>query len=174
MKKVRITVTRQSDDPSEGLRIASQVRRDLWAHSPVEVSPDSKAHATRRDPNGRAFFEFATNHFDEVERVIRDFGHGASVQLNIIEDAAAETCVRCKQPVGVMPPTVCPHCNFREISACPHCNHEISRLAYTKFAGDVFRCPQCDHFVRLRFHEPLQDSDGELCEPLVIVEKAQG
>ena len=53
--------------------LAARVRRDLWAHSPVEIDPDSPRHGTHRDEQKNAFFEFATDRFQEVQRVLHEF-----------------------------------------------------------------------------------------------------
>ena len=41
MKRVRVTVRHNPKDPADDLRWAARLRRDLWAHSPVEIDPDS-------------------------------------------------------------------------------------------------------------------------------------
>jgi len=56
---MRVTIKAQDDRASE-LRTAADVRRDLWAHSPVEIDPDHPLHGTHRDEEGRAYFELAT------------------------------------------------------------------------------------------------------------------
>ena len=65
MQRVRVTVKHNPDDPIDDLRWAARVRRDLWAHSPVEIDPDSPRHGTHRDEQKNAFFEFATDRFPE-------------------------------------------------------------------------------------------------------------
>src|SRR5437870_4020576 len=75
MQRVRVTVRHNPDDPTDDLRRAARVRQDLWAHSPVEVNPGSPRHATHRDGDRNAYFEFATDHLPEVERVLREYGH---------------------------------------------------------------------------------------------------
>src|SRR5258708_33917175 len=74
MKSVRLTI-RHNPEGTEDLRYAAQVRRDLWAHSPVEVIPDCPAHQTHRDAEGNAYFEFATDYFPEVDRTLEKNGH---------------------------------------------------------------------------------------------------
>jgi hypothetical protein len=46
--RIRIT-TRPTGDRTNDLRVASSVRRDLWAPSPVEIDPDNPLHGTHRD-----------------------------------------------------------------------------------------------------------------------------
>ena len=70
MKKIRITIHHNQNDPTNDLRIAAAVRRDLWAHSPVEVDPDGRVHGTHRDAESNAYFEFVTNYPEEVSRVL--------------------------------------------------------------------------------------------------------
>jgi hypothetical protein len=41
MQRIRITIPHTPVDPTDDLRCAADVRRDLWAHSPVEIDPDS-------------------------------------------------------------------------------------------------------------------------------------
>jgi hypothetical protein len=36
--------------------------------------------------------------------------------------------------------------------------------------GEVFRCPECQNRVRLRFNSPMFAHDGTYNEPLVVVE----
>jgi hypothetical protein len=73
--RIRIEVHRH-DDPTRDLEIAGSLRRDLWAHSPVEFDPDDPAVATKRDAEtGRAYFEFDTEFPDEVDRVIDRFAY---------------------------------------------------------------------------------------------------
>lgn len=56
MYRIRITFVKNPDNPSEDLRHAARVRRDLWAHSPLEIDPDSPIHGTHRDADGSAYF----------------------------------------------------------------------------------------------------------------------
>jgi len=63
--RMRVTINAQDDRASE-LRTAADVRRDLWAHSPVEVDLDHPLRGTHRDEDGRAYFEFATEFPGEV------------------------------------------------------------------------------------------------------------
>jgi len=173
MKRVRITVAHDPQDPAEDLRRAALARRDLWAHSPVEIDPDSPLHGTHRDNDRNAYFEFATSHYPEVQRVLRECGHeDRGVTAVVVEDSVGTECVSC----GNVSPDYflkCPTCGFRDIEPCPFCNNEIPRLAYTPEAGDLFKCPQCGHRVRLRFNEPLFDSEGHYTEPLVCVSPAE-
>ena len=60
MPRIRLTIRHNPNDPADDLRYAARVRRDLWAHSPVEIDPDSRVHGTHRDAGRNAYFEFAT------------------------------------------------------------------------------------------------------------------
>jgi hypothetical protein len=172
MRKYRIVAKPDANDPVGDLCRLSKIRRDLYAHSPVEVDPDSPAHATQRDQQKRAYFEFATDFPGEVERVLRDYGHHPFIDLEEVAGAAGEPCLNCGYtPVGSLP-TVCPNCRFRDISACPHCQEEIPRHDYERVAGDLFRCPRCRTYVRLRLNEPLRTTTGDYQQPMVLVEEA--
>ena len=174
MKKIRITVQHNPDDPVDDLRIAARVRRDLWAHSTVEVSPDSPKHGTHRDADRNAYFEFATNYPDEVQQVLDKYRYAHRVRAAIVTDEVGPECVNCGNISGAVLPTVCPTCQFRDISACPYCHHEVARQSYSPVCSNIFKCPMCGHRVRLRMRDPLFDSKGHYNEPLVIVEKVEG
>jgi hypothetical protein len=170
--RVRITVRHNPEDPADDLRIAARVRRDLWAHSPAEVDPGSPIHGTHRDSERNAYFEFATNHLDEVKRVLREYGYGDRVAQAVVEEADGAECLSC----GNISPelvTVCPTCGFRDVSPCPYCNSEIPRLEYLSIAGELFKCPKCAHRVRLQVADPLFDAQGHYNQPLVRVVPAE-
>jgi len=152
--------------------VAALVRRDLWAHSPVEIDPDSPAHGTHRDAERNAYFEFATDRFEEVGRVLQEYGHSDRTTVTIIQDGSGAECVNC----GNISPelvTKCPTCDFRDIDPCPYCNNEVPRLAYLPVSGDLFTCPMCHRRVRLQFNDPLFDADGHYNQPLVRVVPAE-
>src|SRR5687767_6276313 len=54
--RIRLTVRHNADDPTDDLKQTAKLRRDLWAHSPVEVDPDNPAYQTRRDSDRNAYF----------------------------------------------------------------------------------------------------------------------
>ena len=172
MQRVRVTVKHNPVDPADDLRWAARVRRDLWAHSPVEIDPDSPRHGTHRDEQKNAFFEFATDRLQEVQRVLQEYGYTERAQATVVQDEQGTECVNC----GNITPelvTVCPNCRFRDIAPCPHCNHEIPRLEYTPISGDLFKCPMCHKRVRLQFQDPLFDGDGYYKQPLILVVPAE-
>jgi hypothetical protein len=172
MQRVRVTVKHNPVDTADDLRWAARVRRDLWAHSPVEIDPDSPRHGTHRDEEKNAFFEFATDRLQEVRRVLEEYGYKERAQATVVQDEEGTECVNC----GDITPklvTVCPTCNFRDIAPCPHCNHEIPRLEYTPVSGDLFKCPMCHKRVRLRFQDPLFDGKGYYKQPLILVVPAE-
>ena len=118
MQCVRVTVKHNSVDPADDLRWAARLRRDLWAHSPVEIDPDSPRHGTHRDEQKNAFFEFATDRLPEVRRVLQEYGYTARVEATVVQDEKGTECVNC----GNITPrlvTVCPSCQFRDIPALP-------------------------------------------------------
>lgn len=172
MLRVRVTVKHNPDDPADDLRWAARLRRDLWAHSPVEIDPDSPRHGTHRDEYKNAFFEFATDRLSEVERVLKEFGHADRAKAVVVQEESGTECVNC----GNITPTlvaVCPTCNFRDIAACPYCKTEVPRLEYTPVAGDLFKCPMCHKRVRLQFQDSPFDGNGHYKQPLVLVVPAQ-
>ena len=172
MQRVRVTIQHNCEDPADDLRLAARFRRDLWSHSPVEIDPDSPLHGTRRDADRNAYFEFATDHLSEVERVLTEYGYQGRARVAVVVDAQGTECVDC----GYISPdlaTVCPNCGFRDIDPCPYCNEEVARLAYLSLGGDVFRCPACQRRVRFEFHEPLFDANGRYNQPLVRVSPAE-
>jgi DNA-directed RNA polymerase subunit RPC12/RpoP len=173
LKRVRITIHHDPDHPSEDLRRAVRVRRDLWAHSSVEIDPDGRDHGTHRDEHGNAYFQFVTDRLDEVERVLNEYGHADYAKFQFMEDlGSGAECVSCGNisPENV---TQCPNCGFRDIDPCPYCNHEIGRLVYLPKGGDLFKCPNCHHRVRLSFTDPLFDANGHYSQPLVRVVPAE-
>jgi hypothetical protein len=172
MQRVRVTVKHNPVDPVDDLRWAARVRRDLWAHSPVEIDPDSPRHGTHRDEHRNAFFEFATDRLQEVRRVLQEYGHAERAQATVVQDEKGTECVSC----GNITPNlvaVCPTCHFRDIASCPYCNQEIPRLEYTPIAGDLFKCPKCHKRVRLQFQDPLLNGEGHYKQPLVFVVPAE-
>lgn len=171
--RIRITV-RPTGDRTSDLRVAAVVRRDLWAHSPVEIDPNNPLHGTHRDEQERAFFEFSTRYPDEVRRVLREYGHDECVEIQEVRGPVGQACQNCGNVVGPVLPTVCPNCHFRDISACPVCLHEVPRQSYTGMGGNLFRCPHCRSRVRLRFNEPMFLADGTYNQPLVVVEQTEG
>ncbi len=173
MQRIRLTIRHNPDDPSDDLRHAARVRTDLWAHSPVEIDPDSRIHGTHRDPEHNAYFEFATEMLDEVKRVLGEYGHSERVTLTIVQDLAGEACQNCGNIAGPVLPTVCPTCHHRDIDPCPNCGEEVPRQEYERISGDLFRCPRCQRHVRLRINPHVWGTDGMLNEPVVVTEAAQ-
>jgi hypothetical protein len=172
MQRVRVTVKHNPDDPADDLRWAARVRRDLWAHSPVEIDPDNPRHGTHRDAQKNAFFEFATDWFGEVQRVLGEYGYTGRAEATVVQEGKGTECVNC----GNITPelvTVCPTCEFRDIAPCPYCHREIPRLEYTLISGDLFKCPICHKRVRLQFQDPLFNGQGDYKQPLVLVVPAE-
>lgn len=170
LRRIRLTVRHNPDDPSDDFKQIAKLRHDLWAHSPVEVDPDSPANQTRRDPNRNASFEFATEFPDEVRRVLRQYGFEDRVTMEDLGEVGL-VCTRCGYLSGFV--TECPNCKQRDIGPCPHCHQEIARERYEPVAGDLFVCPNCRRRVRLEFNE-LNGSDRPVSEPVVLVKDAQG
>jgi hypothetical protein len=172
MQRVRVTVNHNAADPADDLRCAARLRRDLWAHSPVEIDPDSPTHGTHRDSGRNAYFEFATDLLPEVERILKEYGYAARARVEVVANGDGSECVNC----GNISPhlvTVCPNCSFRDIDPCPYCNREVARLSYSPVHADVFKCPACHRRVRFRFHDPLVNTRGRYNQPLVRVSPAE-
>src|SRR5437016_3220855 len=109
MQRVRVTVKHNPADPADDLRWAARVRRDLWAHSPVEIDPDSPRHGTHRDEEKNAYFEFATDRFEEVRRVLQAYGYADRAQATVVQDEKGTECVNCGNITPALV-TVCPTC----------------------------------------------------------------
>ncbi|MGC1720155.1 MAG: hypothetical protein WA746_14300 [Isosphaeraceae bacterium] len=169
--RMRVTIKAQGDRASE-LTTATDVRRDLWAHSPVEIDPDHPLRGTHRDEDGRAYFELATEFPREVHRVIEEHKYTGKVELTETPALPGEACANCGNVASPVRPTVCPNCQFRDITPCPFCSEEVSRQSYIRISGDLFRCPRCKNRVRLRYNNPMFLPDGSYNQPLVVVEEA--
>ena len=170
MPRIRITIPRNPDD----LRYAARVRRDLWAHAPVELDPDNRVHGTNRDGQRNAYFEFATEMLPEVERVLQENGHSNRVSLSVVDEDVREACQNCGSRAAPVLPTVCPTCGHRDIDPCPSCQAEVPRQEYVWISGDLFRCPRCNHHLRLQINPDLLKKDGTLNEPVVVTEYVKG
>jgi DNA-directed RNA polymerase subunit RPC12/RpoP len=168
---MRITIN-GSGDRANDLRIAADLRRDLWAHSPVEVDPDNPLHGTHRDADGRAYIEFSTRYPDEVRRILREHGYENRVRLVEMHEPVGPACQNCGNIAGPVLPTVCPNCGFRDVSPCPACGNEVPRQHYTPLGGDLFRCPNCRSRVRFRFNSPMFLADGDYNQPLIVIDEA--
>ena len=138
MPRIRLTIRHNPNDPADDLRYAARVRRDLWAHSPVEIDPDSRVHGTHRDAGRNAYFEFATEMPDEVARVLREYGHNDRVTLSSVQVPAGEACQNCGNIAGPVLPTVCPTCHHRDIDPCPNCDEEVPRQEYERSPATSF------------------------------------
>src|SRR6266550_1046124 len=95
MQRVRLTVRHNPKDPADDLRWVARLRRDLWAHSPVEIDPDSQAHETHRDNARNAYFEFATDHLPEVQRVVQEYGYADRATVDVVAEGNGTECVNC-------------------------------------------------------------------------------
>lgn len=173
MPRIRLTVQHNPGDPTDDLRYAARLRADLWAHSPVEIDPDSRVHGTHRDADRNTYFEFATGMLDEVERVLIEHGYKDRVTLTVAHDPPGEACQNCGNVAGPVLPAVCPACKHRDIDCCPNCGEDVPRQEYDRIAGDVFRCPHCKRRVRLRLNPSIWRNDGTLNQPVVVTEDAQ-
>ena len=165
------TTVKKLDNPTDDLRVAADVRRILWAHAPLEVDPNNPLHRIHRDTEKRAYFEFSTNSPDEVLQVLQDYHVADHVELTETHEVVGEACQNCGNIAGSVLPTVCPNCYFRDISPCPSCGQEIPRKKYISLGRRLYRCPNCQTRVRMRFNEPMFLPDGDYNQPLVVVEE---
>jgi len=170
VRRVRLTVRHNPNDPADDLKQIAKLRHDLWAHSPVEVDPGSPASQTQRDTERNAYFEFATEFPDEVRRVLHQYRYEDRVTIEDLGEVGL-VCTRCGWLSGFV--TECPNCKQRDIGPCPNCRLEIPRERYEPIGGDLFVCPNCRRRVRLSFNE-LDNSDRSVNEPVVLVNDAQG
>jgi hypothetical protein len=168
---MRLTV-KQSVTRADDLRLAANVRQNLWAHAAVEMDPDNPLHGTHRDEQGRAYFEFSTASSEDVRRILQEQPYAEQIELTEAHETVGEACENCGNIAGPVLPTVCPNCHFRDISPCPNCRQEIPRQCYPRVQGALFQCPHCGQRVRLRFNEPMFHPDGSYNQPLVVVEVA--
>ena len=138
MTKVRITIKHNPTDSADDLRIAARVRRDLGPARPSRLSLTvlHTGHTEIRIRN--AYFEFATNYPDEVQKVIDAFGYAPRAGVSIVTEGSGPECTNCGHIAGPVLPTICPTCGFRDISACPYCHQEIARQDYIPMSGDMF------------------------------------
>lgn len=169
--RMRVTI-KPKEDRASALRTAAEVRWELWRHAPVEVDPDHPLHGIHRDRDGRAYFEFATGFPEQVRQFVKNHGYSDTLELTESPELPGDECANCGNVAGLVLPTVCPSCEFRDISPCPVCGNEIARTLYTRISGDLFRCPHCKNRVRLRFISPMVLPDGSYNQPLVVVEEA--
>jgi hypothetical protein len=169
--RIRISI-KDRRNRADDLRVAAEVRRALWAHSPLEVDPDKPLHGTHRNEAGRAYFEFSTKDRALVDKVLQQQNLAGLVDVAEVNEPLGEACQNCGNIAGPTLPPVCPNCGFRDVSECPVCHHEIPRQDYIRLSATLFRCPNCRNRVRLRFNEPMFLSDGTYNQPLVVVQEA--
>ena len=158
-------------DPTEELRYAARVRRDLRAHSPVDVDPDDPRNATYRNAERQPYFELVTDMPQEVKRVIEQYGHSQRVRVTEVDEERGPECLNCGNVAGPVLPTVCPNCQMREISPCPYCGQEVPRQHYIPVSGDLFICPQCRSRVRVQTNPESFAEDGSYSPPLFLVKR---
>ncbi len=169
--RMRATVRATGDRVGE-MQTATNLRRDLWAHSPVEVDPDHPLYGANRDERGRVYIEFATAYPDEARRVVNEYHYADKVDLIETTALLGEECINCGNVAGPVQPAICPNCGFQDISPCPICEENVPRQRYSRIDRDLFRCPHCKNRVRLRYNSPMVLPDGNFNQPLVVVEEA--
>jgi len=173
--RMRVTVA-SSDDRKADLRIASAAKRQLSERAPIWEDPDHPLQGIHRDSNKRFYFEFATEDPKAVRQVVGEFPFAARLSVSEDPPLPGEGCQNCGNIAGPILPSVCPNCDFRDISPCPNANcsrHEVPRREYVRVVANVFRCPACGTHVRLRFNEPMFRADGTFNPPLVLVDTVE-
>ncbi len=169
--RMRITVKPANDRVGE-MQTASDLRRVLWAHAPVDVDPEHPLHGAHRDGSGRVYIEFATEFPEEVRRVIGQHHLTERVELTASPSIPGRECSNCGNVAGPVQPAVCPNCGFHDIAPCPSCREPIPRDSYIAVSGSIFVCPHCKNHVRLGYNSPMFLPDGHYNQPLVLVAEA--
>lgn len=172
MSRTRVVVKGQQDKKAS-LAVAERARRFLLGSLDVHMDEQHPLQGIHRQPDGKAYFEIAGTSVEAVRQAAKADNLLDLVSIQQTDEILGEECANCGNIAGPLIPTVCPNCGFRDISPCPYDNAEISRQAYERIAGDLFRCPGNGLRVRLRFNDPLFKSDGSYNQPLVVVERAQ-
>ncbi len=173
--RMRVSVT-SSNDRKADLKIASAARDQLSARTPIWETPDQPLRGIHRDGDKRFYFEFATDDPQTVRQAIAALPFAARLEIQEDPPIPGEGCQNCGNVAGPILPSVCPNCNFRDISPCPNPDcprHEIPRREYTQIGAGLFLCPACGTKVHLRFNEPMFLSDGTFSPPLIIVDVAE-
>ena len=171
LKKVTIYAKSNAEQPGAELSLLSKIRRDLYAHGPIEIDPDAKDFSTRRDQDGKAYFQFVTEFWDLAKQILDRFQYSSKVDVKL-QQVEGEQCLNCGTTHKPVAPPICDNCGFREITACANCHHEISRSEYIRVSGNLYRCPNCAARVRLTFADPLTMPNGNPSEPSIFVEEA--
>jgi hypothetical protein len=160
-----------SGDWGRDLDTTANLRRDLWAHAPVAIDPDHPLYGTHRDYQGRAYIEFSTPVPDAVRRVLREHGYTDRVELTESNEPLGRECLNRGNIAGPVRPSVCPNCDFRDVSPCPVCAEEVPREQYIPLGGYFFRCPRCRNRVRFRFNSPMFLLDRNFNPPLIVIDE---
>lgn len=170
MQHIRLTVRHDPNDSSDDLRQIAQLRRDLLAHSPVEIDPDNPFCETQRDAEKNAYFEFVTESTEQVRHLLRERGHEDRVTLEVVQAEVGLVCAKCGFFAGFV--TVCPNCGHRDIAPCPSCGKEIAREHYLIAGPDTFICPNCRRRVQMQLNPGFYKADGTNNQPVVLVQNA--
>jgi hypothetical protein len=173
--RIRVSVT-VSDDRKADLKLASTARQVLSRESCVWEDQEHPLRGIHRDDHRRCYFEFATDDVEQVQRVIAGLPFANRLEVTLEPPPPGEGCRNCGNIAGPVLPSVCPNCDFRDISPCPNSDcprREVPRQAYVRVGAHLFRCPACQTLVRLRFNEPMFRTDGTFNPPLVVADLAE-
>jgi hypothetical protein len=173
--RMRVSLISSADRKAD-LKTASTVRARLYEQTSVWEDPDHPLPGIHRDCQKRLYFEFATDDPEKAREMVAGFPFAARLAISENPPLPGEGCQNCGNVAGPILPSVCPNCDFRDISPCPnpHCpRHEVPRREYIRIGANLFRCPACSTHVRFRYNEPMFLSDGTFNPPLVLVDIAE-
>jgi hypothetical protein len=125
-----------------------------------------------RDLAGRLYFDLRVRDAQPIRDLFVDCERIRVEEMPGGEEE--EECLNCGNISGGPPPTICPNCRYRDISACPHCHQEVPRTEYETITNSLFRCPRCRTHVRMMINPQLFAEDGHLNEPAVLIALAEG
>jgi hypothetical protein len=173
--RMRVTVV-SSNDRKADLKITSAAKSRLSAQAPIWEDSEHPLPGIHRDNERRFYFEFATDSPQKVREMVAGFAFDGRLVVSENPPIPGEGCQNCGNVAGPILPSVCPNCDFRDISPCPNPDcprHEVPRREYVRIGANLFRCPACATPVRFRFNEPMFLPDGTFNPPLVVVDSAE-
>ena len=177
--RMRVTVS-SSADRRVDLKVASAAKAKLFVQAPIWEDPEYPLQGIHRDYERRCYFEFATDHPQQLRQLVAGLPSAARITVSENPPPPGEGCENCGNVSGPVLPSVCPNCDFRDIAPCPNprCpRSEVPRREYIRLGANlganVFRCPACNSRVCFRYNEPMFRSDGTFNPPLILVDAAE-